>query len=222
VNNAITALIGTVLDTGANALSAAALNADPDLRARMQKLNGNCIEILCTQPEVVWHIVISDHAVSVRHGPAQAPQASVSGTAIGLASWLLPESAQRAADVQIDGDQVMLEEFTSAMRTFRPDFAHPLAQFIGPDISARILGSAELGLQGIRSAVEGLSKQFERPDPNQFVRQEELESILSGIDELRLRMDRLAAEFAHADHAQTPNSAEPEASESAGPPGSTT
>ena len=196
----ITTLIGTVLDTGANALTTAALGADPQLRARMQKLSGNCIEILSIQPSTAWHIEITEQSVIVHRGSAAAPNVSVSGPAMALASWLLPASLPRSSEIQIDGDQVLLEEFTSAVQLFRPDFAEPLEQILGGDISARILGGAELGLQGARSAVEGLrqqiGQQFTGSNGNQFVRVEDLETVLSGIDELRLRMDRLAAQMA--------------------------
>lgn len=199
---AMATMIGSVLSSTANAISVAATKSDPHLLARLQKLNGRCIEIHCTAPDVAWHLQIDGGVVNVYSGSALTPHVSVSGSAMDLASWLLPDGASRSTSIRIEGDQVSLDEFMQALRAFRPDFAEPFSQFLGSqvtdsNVASRILGGAEIGLQGLRSAVEGLSKSFERPDAK-YVRQEELESILGGIDELRLRMDRLAAEFAQA------------------------
>ena len=61
-------------------------------------------------------------------------------------------------NTQIEGDDVLLEQLQRIFSSFRPDFAQPLQRLFGAGTSQTILGTAEMGLNGLRSAVEGLGQ----------------------------------------------------------------
>ena len=73
------------------------------------------------------------------------------------------------------------------------DFAASLGKVVGADVTATLLGTAEMGLKGLQSLIEGVGSSVQKTASDSFVAQDELDSLLTGIDELRLRVDRLAA-----------------------------
>ena len=91
----------------------------------------------------------------------------------------------------IEGDASVLMKLEALLSNYDPEFDQGLAQVLGNDGAHRLLAGVELGLSGIKSAVSGLGSAIK--DQQHFVQQNQLDDLLSGIDELRLRVDRLAA-----------------------------
>lgn len=204
--NDLATQIGRILAEVATATTSSALNTDAALRARLQALAGRCIEIQCTAPPVTWHLTITDEGIETKHGPAPAAQVSVRGRAIDLASWLIP--GESSTHVNIDGDETMLLEIIDMLRDFNPDFAASLGKIVGADAAATLLGTAEMGLKGLRSLLQGVGDSVQQQVSGHFVQPDHLDALLSGIDELRLRVDRLAAKVSQrersAQHTGTP------------------
>ena len=190
--DAIAAAIGRGFSDLATEVSRRALSTDPSLRDKLRELDGHCVEVRCLQPPLAWHLEVTDGTLTFKHGSAEAPHASVAGRAQALAAWLLPGGA--TADLRIDGDPVIVERLTSVLTEFKPDLVAPLSQVLGPQGASTILGAAEAGLAGIRALMEGVGR-TSRNRGGDYVSQAQLDSVLHGIDELRLRMDRLAAEL---------------------------
>ncbi|MEM9621505.1 MAG: SCP2 sterol-binding domain-containing protein [Pseudomonadota bacterium] len=198
--NNLANLLGDLLADVATKVSNQALNIDPQLRARLQQLSGNTVEINCSLPASVWHLTIVGSSLQLGQGPATAPQVIVAGTAMDLAGWLFQRSSQNASRLRIEGDETLLLEIAGMLRDFEPDLQDPLGQLLGPQLATSVLGTAEMGLKGIRSMLEGMGRNLQQSpagaDSGQSFRaeqQEQLNALLNGIDELRLRVDRLAA-----------------------------
>ncbi len=172
-------------------VSRAALDSDPSLRARLQALEGQCVEVQCTTPPVTWHILIEGGEAATRPGPAPAPQVVVRGHALALAAALTPGDA--GTQLEISGDNTLLTDLLHILRSFQPDLAGPMSRLLGADTAANLLGSAELGLQGLQSLFQGLGQTVSDQAAANFVSSGQLDSLLTGIDQLRLRVDRLAA-----------------------------
>lgn len=204
--NDLATQIGRILAEVATATTSSALNTDAALRARLQALAGRCIEIQCTAPPVTWHLTITDEGIETKHGPAPAAQVSVRGRAIDLASWLIP--GESSTHVNIDGDETLLLEIIDMLRDFNPDFAASLGKIVGADAAATLLGTAEMGLKALRSLLQGVGVSVQQQVSGNFVQPDHLDALLSGIDELRLRVDRLAAKVSQrersAQHTGTP------------------
>jgi ubiquinone biosynthesis protein UbiJ len=197
--------LGKVLADIATETSSRALHADPELRARLQSLEGRCIEICCDLPPVNWHLVLTNGAINFNHGKAVAPQVSVRGTALELASWLSPAStwvSGAPAQVEISGDDTLLLELVEILRDFSPDIETPLSRVLGPEVATTLLGSAEMGIKGLQSLIEGIGFSLQDRVAGTFVQQEQLNALLTGIDDLRLRVDRLAAKVSQREQTQ--------------------
>ncbi len=189
--NDLISAFGDLLADIATHTSNRALETDPKLRERLEELEGNTVEINCQLPPVTWHFLVTNGALTLRYGAAEAPQVIVSGNAADLGTWVITGEAPGGVD--IEGDETLLEELQRIFREFEPDIEDPLSQFVGPQVASTLLGTAEIGLKGLKSLVEGIGSATRGPDKSEFVSKDQLETVLSGIDDLRLRVDRLAA-----------------------------
>ena len=187
---------GDVLADIATHSTKRALDIDPRIGDQLRALEGNTIELNCNMPPIAWHLTISNGSIKLGHGVAEQPQVIVRGNLADLASWMMPNT--RSGNIEIEGDETLLAEFLDIVRSFEPDLQQPLSQFIGPQAASTLLGTAELGLKGLQSLIEGVGRATQNNDSKNFVQQNQLDSILSGIDDLRLRVDRLSAEVHEA------------------------
>jgi ubiquinone biosynthesis protein UbiJ len=201
----LTPALGKFLADIASKTTNQALYADPGLLARLGVLQGRCIEIQCTAPTTTWHLNIAERGIETVHGPAEAPAVIVRGAAIDLARWLAPGKAN--GHVTITGDDTLLLEVLEILRDFDPDLASPLSKLLGPELSDTLLGTAEMGLKGLQSLFAGVGQSVKDQAAGNFVQQTELNSLLTGIDKLRLRVDRLAAKVRR--HEQSRRQASP-------------
>ena len=191
---------GHVLADLISGLSARALRQDPLLHGRLQTLDGASIEICCTAPPLTWHVNIDAGHLSVVAGAAPAPQAVISASAPALLGWLLPNGfPQPDSTVKIDGDAALVSQMAEVLRSFNPDLQQPLSQLVGQDLAATLLGTAEMGLKSIRGLVSSLAESAQYQAGQSFVAENQLEPLLSSIDALRLRVDRLAAGIEEAE-----------------------
>ena len=174
----------------ATSISNKALNADPDLKEKLASLDGRVIEIVCTAPATTGHLSVVGGRLLFSSGPAELPHVRVKGTATNLIKWL---TQMQADDLIIDGDHNVLLEFLNVAQAFEPDVEHTLSEILGPDLASRAAGAAELGLRGLHSVVQGVGHTLAENSSAQFVRRDEFDTLLDGIDELRLHVDRLSA-----------------------------
>lgn len=183
--------LGQILAGLTSQVTTRALSTDPSLQARLHGLDGRVLEIQCTLPASNWHLIVADGGIQTLAGQAPSPNVIVRGSAIELGSWLQPGHPQ--GQLEITGDNTLLLELTDIFKGFEPDLATPLSQVIGQDAAATLLGTAEVGLLGIRSLFSSVGQAMQDQAVNRFVQSDQLDSLLSGIDKLRLRVDRLAA-----------------------------
>lgn len=193
--------IGRTLADLANAVGERALASDPALLGRLQAIAGKCIEIQCTAPPMQWNLVVAEKGLQVAAGASDAPDAVIKGNALQLTGWLLPGTPMH---VEVDGDVLLLTELRDMLSTFSPDLSEPLSRMVGEDSAATLLGTAELGLKSLQSALSGLRDNLSSSAWDMFVQQREFDSLLGGIDALRLRVDRLAARVNHIEAGSEP------------------
>jgi ubiquinone biosynthesis protein UbiJ len=167
------------------------LRLDPETQARLKPLCGRVIEFQATEPALTWHLTIEESGIAVKPGAHTAPHAIVRGRAKDLTTWLL---GGPASSIVIDGDSAMLAEFAMICRDYVPDFATPLNALVGSEIAETLVGTAEMGLRGLASALEGIAQSMQDRAHESFVAQPQFEDFLTRVDDLRLRVDRLAAE----------------------------
>jgi len=196
-----------VLADGLAALANASLDLDPASRARLAALEGYRVQVVADAPPPLGpqHLGLTVTAGELRfHARAlERPNVIVRGAPMNLVAWLASGGAAASGNLTIDGDGTVLQELMSLVRGFRPDPGGPLERLLGPELAARALGGVELMLAGLRSAAEAARATVGGGAVRQFVDRRQLERFLDDLDDLRLRVDRLAARVG-AEEARNP------------------
>ena len=199
----MTSILDTIdifLGDFATTISNRALDADPEIRERLSELDGNTIEFCITMPPTRWHLSIVDGRLVVAPPGAAAPQVIVRGDGLAILNWLINRTG-----VTIEGDTAVLAKLEALLSSYDPELDQGLAQVLGADGAHRLLSGVELGLSGMKTAFEGLGHALKGQSGEHFVQQGQFDDLLSGIDELRLRVDRLSANIKAADQKKAGN-----------------
>ena len=198
--------ISQALASLANQISTTALNADPQTQARLQSLDGRCIEIQCTNPALTGCMHIVGGKVEFSDRACATPNVIVTGNLAELAGWMIQLTPSKHPSIRIDGDESTLQAFTAVVRQLKPDLQIPLRDWIGEDPAARLVASAELGISGIRSLLQGVGKElenrFRHTSQSNFTVNEEADEFNARVDALRLRVDRFSARLTMAEQAR--------------------
>jgi len=181
-------------------LTAAGLRLDPAMQARLRAIDGRSIAIKSSLPPIQLFIVVEGGTLGIRSSFAGKPNVAVSGSGLELANWLA--APHRIDNITIEGDETVLLEVTAALRAFDPDLLTPFTTLFGVAQTQNILGGAELAVSVIRSAAEGVGQAIEKTAAAQFVSREDTGALLDVLDDLRERIDRLAARIKAAEDPQ--------------------
>lgn len=178
------------------------LALDPAAAARLATLEGHRIQFSTDLPEPMGArdltITVNDGRLRLYPRALPEPNVIVSGRPADLVAWLFGDGVASGPgrDLRIDGDGAVLQELTQAIESFRPDLAGPLGSLLGAETARSALGTAELALATLRSAFEGAGQTVRDSAARTFVSQSEAARLLDELDDLRLRVDRLAARVA--------------------------
>jgi len=181
-------------------LARASLGMDPAMRGRLKQIDGRSIRIDCTMPALTLYLVVHDGEISVRRAIEGKPQVAVSGSGLQLANWLA--APHRIDGISIEGDETVLLEVTAALRAFDPDLLTPFTAVFGLQGAQTLLGGAELAVSALKSAAEGVGHAIEQTAASRFVTRADTNALLDALDELRLRIDRLAARISEQEERQ--------------------
>lgn len=184
----------------ATSISNKALTTDPEIQETLTRLDGRIIEVVCTAPALTGYMMIKDQKVVFETGDSDHPHVRIKGNAQNLLRWLTQREPE---DLIIDGDHNVLLEFLSLAQQFDPDIEHALTAIVGGDLAAKAADAAQLSLKGLQSVAqsvaEGIGQTVQKQTAAHFVSKDEFDKLLDGIDELRLRVDRLSANLKHRD-----------------------
>jgi ubiquinone biosynthesis protein UbiJ len=148
------------------------------------------MEIDCSEPTMIGYIHVEDQKMRFVSGAAESPHVVIKGSAANILRWLRETETE---DLIIDGDHNTLLSFLDLAQSFDPDIEHTLTELLGPSVAGRAAGTAELGLRGLHSLIQGVGQSLKGKAAETFVEKDEFDSLLGGLDELRLRVDRLSA-----------------------------
>jgi ubiquinone biosynthesis protein UbiJ len=206
--NPLTTAFANLLESLANAT----LDLDITARQRLQAHNGRVVAVVVEPPALAsafmvdmppacFILQVTDATVRVLsesdpHGFDHA-NAVVSGNLLDLSRALITREA--SPGVRIDGDETAVAELRAVFSELRPDPSAPLGNLFGPAAAENLLGAAEMGMAALRSAASGLSSALADSAAGHFVVEDHLEQLQHGTEELRLRIDRLAARVLHAE-----------------------
>ena len=184
-----------LLQDWVNQLSRSSLALDPLVQQRLQHLDGQVIEIECTQPELTAHVTVVSAGLDLSRGPAVAPNVQLRGTAPALLGRAL--SIEGNAAVEVNGDETLLLQLLEILSGYRPDPTPVLAKLIGNDPAQTLSAALELGAQTVMGLVEsGIHDLLQRSTEGihrRFTSRSNADGLQTQLDDMRLRIDRAAA-----------------------------
>lgn len=170
---------------------------DPTLARKMSPIAGQIIEIRCTTPEKVWHLVLGEKSIELHNGPATNPNVAIQGSAQNLAKALA--SGGSSTEIQIDGDETLLLELSALIRDFYPDLVTPLSTVLGAQRANKVAAALEMGLSALTNFAanvgEDLAHTAGSKIADRFTTTDAFADHLVALDALRLRVDRLSAKI---------------------------
>lgn len=176
-------------------MSNAALALDPLSRARLAPLSGRCARFDVVPPgggaPRPLTIVVTDTGLECRAGTEPAPHVILTGALPDLVRRLT--GARGDGTVSIEGDEAVLTELAALFTHLQPDLAAPLGNVIGQPLADDLLGLAEAGFAFLRSAAESVTTAARRDTVDAFVNRDGFERLITRLEALRLRVDRLEA-----------------------------
>ena len=117
------------------------------------------------------------------------------GAPIALAGAFLG-SGERGG-LSIDGDEVVLSQFRSIVRDFRPDVLSPLENLVGREAAQSIANVFEVGLSALAAIGRSLGDEGTRLAKEgarqRYLTVGEFDEFIASMQDLRVRVDRLAA-----------------------------
>ena len=170
---------------------------DPTLARKMAPIAGQIIEIRCTAPTKVWHLVLGEKSIELRNGPATNPNVAIQGSAPNLVKALASGGSSTA--IQIDGDETLLLELSALSKDFYPDLVTPLGSVLGAQRANKVAAALEMGLSALTNFASNLGEDIAHNASSKiadrFTSTEAFTDHLAELDALRLRVDRLSAKI---------------------------
>ncbi len=195
-------------------LSNASLALDPLATARLSALEGTRVQFEIKLPTPVDDKNLLLRIVDSRleftpgpdeptdeagpHGANGQPHAIVRGSIPSVLAWLTG-SGTVSDTLTFEGDEAILAELAGILRSYEPDLAEPLASLLGDEAAESLIGAAEMALATFRSMLESASSAARHSAGRSFVSTPKLDTLLTGLDALQLRTDRLAAKVRAAE-----------------------
>ena len=190
-------LAGRALEQGLNRLVA----LDPDTGAALRQLDGRRIGLALEAPPLALDIQVADGRLKVGP-PTTEPDLGIRATISGVLSqlpFLRASGAPPVGKVRINGDAELARRLQHLAQRFDPDWDKPFADILGPIIGPQVAR----GLREALAAGAGLARNLSR-DAADYVTEEsrdvvakaELEAFHGDVDDLRDRVERLAARIA--------------------------
>jgi len=195
--DALKPLAGRALEQALNRVVA----LDPDTAEALRGLGGRRIGLALEAPPIALELAVADGRLVVGP-PKDEPDLGVRATISGVLSqlpFLRPPGSTPVGKVRINGDAELARQLQRLAQRFDPDWDEPFTRALGPVLgpqAARVLRDALAGgmkfAQGFsRDAVDYLVE--ERRD---LVGKAELAAFHDDVDEVRDRVERLAARLA--------------------------
>lgn len=180
----------------------AALNADPETKARLAALNGKVARVTFTAPSLTLYLLPTIDGLRLLGDYAGTPDVDLTGP---LSAFLRLATAADAAapfrdnDIGIDGDLELGQRLHRIFKDLRIDWEEQAARVVG-DVAAHQLGNLARAVAGWSQSTVDL---FAR-DTGEYLQYERglladanaVADFVQAVDRLRLDVDRLAARIA--------------------------
>lgn len=184
--------------------SSQTLKLDPASHPRLAAIAGTRIRFDVIPPALPGrpdpaprHLMLTVHpdGLDLQPDTGQEAHAVVRGTLPEIAASLLGTRApgRERRGVRIDGDEAALQSVAALFRDLEPDLAEPLSNLIGRNAADSLLGAAEAGLAFLKSAAESVGAGIRKEAGSVWVSEDSFRELMDRSEDLKLRLDRLAA-----------------------------
>lgn len=194
--NPVEQILGQLLSAAGNLT----LELDPVTPARLESLEGRRIRLEITGPGPVGTrsvgLAVRGGRLEVLPGDTTPANAIVHGSLpriIGFLTSGAPAPRQAEDGLRIEGDAKVLSDMEELFRRYQPDLAGPVEQLVGKRAAEDLLGMAEAGIALFKSAGQSIGNIATATAQSSYVADSELDTMLNALEDLRLRIDRLAA-----------------------------
>ena len=185
----------TLLTRWVETLANESVNLDALTRTRLRALSGRSIAIVVDPPGETTTLQFDDASIRLSSGPSTTPSVIVRGAPIALAGAFLGSGGR--GGLSIDGDEVLLSQFRSIVRDFRPDVLSPLENLVGKETAQSIANVFEVGLSALAAIGRSLGDEGTRLAKEgarqRYLTASEFDEFIASMQDLRVRVDRLAA-----------------------------
>ncbi len=185
----------TLLTRWVETLANESAGLDSLTRTRLRALAGRSIAIEIDPPGETTTLHFDNDSIRLSQGLPDKPTVMVRGTPIALASAFLGSGGR--GGLTIDGDDVILSQFRSIVRDFRPEAFAPLEDLVGKQAAQSITNVLEFGFSALAAIGRSLGDEGGRlareGARHRYLTAPEFESFLASIQTLRVRVDRLTA-----------------------------
>lgn len=173
------------------------LQADPDCLPRLRKLEGKVLRLNITGLGAHFYALTTDSNVVFFEDFGGEPDVILSAPPLALARMGLQRGqGGLSADVQLEGDSYLAQQFQMLMASLDVDWEELLAQRIG-DIAARQAGLIAEGfnrwLGRSQTTVDMAVRDYIQEEVQHSPTQIEASNFADDVDVLRMDVDRLAA-----------------------------
>jgi ubiquinone biosynthesis protein UbiJ len=184
-----------VLTKWAEALANGAADLDPLSRARLDKLSGHRVAIDMKPLGEAVTLSFDKRAIRFEPGIAETPSVIVRGSPAALTAAFFSYAAP--SGITIEGDELILTELRSIVRSFHPELVPPLDELVGPQAAETLTSLLELGFAAASALLRNVGEEGERliraGARQRYLGADDFETLLGSIQALRLRVDRLNA-----------------------------
>jgi ubiquinone biosynthesis protein UbiJ len=184
-----------LLTRWAETLANESANLDALTRTRLRALTGRSIAIVIDPPGETTTLRFDNESIRLSTGKADAPSVIVRGAPLALASAFLGSGGR--GGLSIDGDEVVLTQFRSIVRDFRPDVLSPLENLVGRDAAQSIANVFEVGFSTLAALGRSLGDEGGRLAKEgarqRYLTTGDFDTFIASMQALGVRVDRLAA-----------------------------
>jgi len=170
------------------------LALDDVSRTRLEKLEGRCLCVRTSAPAETFCLVFQSGGLRVSNQELERPNVVVEGSIPALVT-LLAGADPSGADLKIDGDVQLLEDFADILRDLQPDLEKHLAPLFGEKPAQMLADALSLSLRSAQSLLTGVldtgQQQIQNATRERFLDQQRFETFQQGVQRLSLAVDRL-------------------------------
>lgn len=191
----------TTIAQWSGALTNSLASLDAATRARIMKLDGRSIRFETQAPADQITVRFARGAIVVAESTEEElPAVIVRGTTAALLESFLRGDLGNG-ELEISGDEVLLQEFVAVLRSVRPDVEGPLARLIGERGAQNLVGLMEYGFETVSRIARDLGTEggriARREARRRYVDTKDLDHLAERQQAAAMRLDRLAARMTH-------------------------